>query len=136
MKDLNGEEPRAGAPRSVIEPGLVAEMAESVGPGGMAMLTDCLATETRALIGTLRAEISAGDAGAAGATLHGIKGAALNLGCIALGEAASDWEMKAKAGALPQADLPEALQDLLDLSLGALASILDAARETDVRTGT
>ncbi len=76
----------------------------------------------------LSAAVAAGDVAAVDLQAHGLKGAAANVGAVALAAAARALEMLATAGGLAGADaLLAGIDERLDEALGAIAD-LEASR--------
>jgi two-component system sensor histidine kinase/response regulator len=86
------------APIIFDRPGLVARTMED--EDLLQEVVSCFLEDTPRLIDGLKAHIRSGDSAAAGAQAHGLKGAAANVGGVALSETAAEMERAGRAGRL------------------------------------
>jgi PAS domain S-box-containing protein len=92
---LAGEEratPRTPQGGTLIDPSVLTEMAEAVGPGHMPHLLSVFAEETEARLAQLVCAVAAGDLHAVAHLAHGLRSAAGTFGASALTEAARALE--------------------------------------------
>jgi CheY-like chemotaxis protein/HPt (histidine-containing phosphotransfer) domain-containing protein len=88
--------PRAGA---LVDPGVLAEMADAVGPGRMPHLFSVFAEETQQRLAQLDRAVAAGDLSAVAHLAHGLRSAAGTFGATALTDAARTLETACGEGA-------------------------------------
>lgn len=88
-----------------------ADLVDALGEDEVSMLWNKLLEGMPAYFERLVGAIECGDAAIAATTAHAVKGAALNLGLIALGEAAKTLEFAARNGLQPLAPLYEQLRE-------------------------
>ncbi|QXM23791.1 response regulator [Elioraea tepida] len=86
-------------PRPAVDPSVLAEMAEAVGPGRMAHLLSVFSEETEARLAQLERAVADGDLSAVAHLAHGLRSAAGTFGATALAEAARALEQACGDGA-------------------------------------
>jgi HPt (histidine-containing phosphotransfer) domain-containing protein len=119
-------EREAGSPgggdggEALLDTEFVAEMVGTYGPEMMEELAASLGEEAGELLAALSRAASAGDAIEAARLLHSLRGAALGVGCAALGAEVGELEQRARAGRVPPAAALSEIAERLETSLEAL----------------
>jgi len=112
------------APPGLIDGGILAEMADAVGPLRLPHLIAVFAEETEARMAQLSRAVAAGDRAAVAHLAHGLRSAAGTFGATALAEAARALETASLAA---ESDIARAAEPLPALAAASLAA-LRAAR--------
>jgi PAS domain S-box-containing protein len=107
-------------PEALVDPSVLAEMAEAVGPGRMPHLLSVFAEETEGRLGQLERAIAAGDLASAAHLSHALRSAAGTFGATALTEAARRLEAACGDGAEAAARAWAPVPGLAAASLAAL----------------
>lgn len=106
-----------------LDQGLLAEMIDCYGAGIIGELVESLRGEAAEGFEALMDAADVIDAALAGRVLHGLRGAALALGCCGFGEAALGLEEAARAGRAPDRAAIAGLAELLAESFAELDRI-------------
>ena len=120
LSPARGGTPPSAPPQSLIDPSVLAEMAEAVGPGRMPHLLSVFAEETEGRLGKLERAIAAGDLRAAAHLAHALRSAAGTFGATALTEAARRLEAACGEGREEAARAWAPVPGLASASLAAL----------------
>ena len=114
--------------QQLLDPGALGRLAADVGAASLGVLLAAFESELLRRRGALQGAIEAKDVPAIAATTHAIKGSALTFGATALGDAASQANVLARAG---EADAVAAAEQVLALNGPTLA---ETSRQTMERS--